>query len=59
MAEEKPRIDETVSGGAYIVNGRVVNAVGVELPGWTIQDGIAVPPDKPKVKAKAEAKAEE
>jgi len=40
------KLDETVPGGVYIVNGRVVDAEGKPRPGWIIQDGRAVSPDE-------------
>lgn len=39
QSEEQRKLDEAAQpGGVYVVNGRVVNAEGKELDGWSVDD---------------------
>lgn len=42
--EEQHASSETVRGGRYVVGDQVVDANGKPVPGWTVQDGVAMPP---------------
>lgn len=46
MDTEQQKLDIAPKGGVYIVNGWVVDANGVVIPGYSIIDGEAVK-DKP------------